>query len=197
MDGKPEIGRTEENVITIFGKREEIFSYKVIIDNEIKRMGDDFHATYNKLVDPYVEEEHLSKVQSNAYLNTQKNRRTELQNFNNALHIYTKSKLLGGYEKMCELPQSNYVFDDKSLYETLAETEHLRWNSSHYMMGYTLMGKAMGEKMSLQKMTCNEQLKQHCCLIDYRSLTEKYKDYDRGVVRTTLKMVLDRTRKQT
>ena len=194
MDGKPEIGRTEENVITIFGKREEIFSYKVIIDNEIKRMGDDFHATYNKLVDPYVEEEHLSKVQSNAYLNTQKNRRTELQNFNNALHIYTKSKLAGGYEKMCELPQSNYVFDDKSLYETLAETEHLRWNSSHYMLGYTLMDKEMGEKMSLQKMTCNEQLKQHCCLIDYSSLTEKYKDYDRGVVRTTLKMVLDRNR---
>ena len=195
IDGKPEIGRTEDNVITIFGKREEIFSYKVIIDNEIKRMGDDFHATYESLV-PYVEEEHLSKTQTNAYLKKQKNRRAELQNFNNALHVYTKSKLLGGYEKMCELPQSNYVFDDNDLYETLAETEHLRWNSSHCMMGYTPMGKEMVEKMSLQNMTCNEQLKQHCCLIDYRSLSEKYKDYDRGVVRTTLKMVLDRNGKQ-
>lgn len=191
-DGEPEIGRTEENVITIFGKREEIFSYNVIINNEIKRMGDDFNATYESLV-PYVEEEHLSKTQSNAYLKKQKNRRTDLQNFNNALHVYTKSKLLGGYEKMCELPQSKYVFDDKTLYETLAETEHLRWNSSHYMMGYTPMDKVMKEKMGIQNMTCNEQLKQHCCLIDYDLLSEKYKDYDRGVIRTTLKIALEKS----
>ena len=195
MDGKQERGRTEEDVITLFGKREEIFSYKVIIDNEIKKMGDDFKATYESLV-PYVEEEeHLSKEQSNAYLTKQKNRRSELQNFNNALHIYTKSKLVGGYEKMCQLPQSNYILNDNTLYETLAETEHLRWSSSHYMMGYIPMDKAMEEIMGLQNMTCNEQLKQHCCLIDYKSLLEKYKAYDRGVVQTTLKMVSDRTGK--
>lgn len=193
MDGKPERGRTEENVITIFGKREEIFSYKVIIDNEIKKMGDEFNATYESLV-PYIEEKHLSKTQSNVYLMKQKDRRSELQNFNNALHIYTKSKLVGGYEKMCEISQSNYIFDDNTLYETLAETEHLRWISSHYMMGYTPMDKAMKEKMGIQKMTCNEQLKQHSCLIDYSLLSERYKDYDRGVIRTTLKMVLDRKR---
>lgn len=195
IDGNLECGRTEENVITIFGTREEIFSYKVIIDNEIKKMGDEFNATYESLV-PYEEMDHLTKTQSNVYLKKQNNRRKELQNFNNALHIYTKSKLVGGYEKMCELPQSNYIFDDKSLYETLAETEHLRWNSSHIMLGYTPMDKAMKDKMDLQNMTSNEQLKQHCCLVDYCSLSEKYKDYDRGVIRTTLKMLLEKINNQ-
>ena len=188
IDGKLECGRTKENVITIFGKREEIFSYKVIVDNEFK-------ATYESLF-PYEEKEHITKAQNNAFLMKQNNRRKELQNFNNALHIYTKSKLVGGYEKMCELPQSNYIFDDKSLFETLAETEHLRWNSSHYMMGYSPMNKTMKDKMDLQNMTCNEQLKQHCCLVDYCSLSEKYKDYDRGVIRTTLKMVLEKINNQ-
>lgn len=191
-EGKPETGRTDDSVVRLFGNPNEIFTYKVIIDNQIKQEGDKFAEAYKQL-NPYkgADEKYIKKKQRNHLLDEQSSRRKELQNFNNALHIYTKARIVGGYEAMIQLAHEDYVLEDKCLLETLAETEHLRWNASHQMLGYSLMDAAMEQKMQIQGASCNEQLKQHSCLKPYCELSEEYKEYDRGVIKTTLRLVLD------
>lgn len=145
-------------------------------------------------------------------------RRKESQDLANALHIGTKLYLLirslptnidwkDFYERYfddkdkprCEgcYDQINYSLLDK--YEkrailNLARLEHLRWNASHEMLGYT---KAKGNLHS-----CDERTRQHNCLRPWQELDlegrivcqqegwqSDYKSFDFKVVDTTLLLI--------
>lgn len=62
------------------------------------------------------------------------------------------------------------IKSDNKAKELLAKCEHNRWNSYHFLNGYRL------------NETKNHSKKLHNCLIDYDSLTEEYKDYDREMI---------------
>ena len=77
------------------------------------------------------------------------------------------------------------------LIQNLAKLEHLRWNASHEIMGYTLMP----ESVPNVSRGCDEPTATHNCLISWEQLdaeTEKisyiqdYKLFDYGVVETTI-----------
>jgi len=191
LEGKPETGRTDEDVVMLFGRMNEIFNYDVVINDKIRHQAQKFKKNYDQLSSWVVSNSQIVKKQKNLFLAEQSYRRKEMQNFNNALHIYTKAQLVGGYEAMLKLPHQQYELEDKLLLEALSETEHLRWNASHQMLGYMPMDADMEKRMQIQDSSCNEQLKRHSCLIPYNELSEKYKGFDRDVIKTTLKILHD------
>lgn len=65
---------------------------------------------------------------------------------------------------------------DPALKDTLAITEHLRWNATNEVMGYTY-GK-----------TKDYKLKTHPCIRPWEDLTEEEQSYDYLVVKTTMRM---------
>lgn len=124
-------------------------------------------------------------------------RRVQSQNIANSLHIKTKEKLaeaaLGdGYKKdLQHLERENnttkYRWKDnvaipiekyQKVLDTLAETEHLRWNASHEILGYQFNGGSENEK--------DEARLLHGCLKDWDELSEEMKSKDYDTVDVTL-----------
>jgi hypothetical protein len=79
----------------------------------------------------------------------------------------------------------------QKLMENLAKLEHLRWNASHEVLGYT----TMPDSVPNENRGCDESTVTHNCLIPWEKLdaeTEKisyipdYKIFDYGVVETTI-----------
>ena len=138
-------------------------------------------------------------------------RRKELQDIDNALHLGTKMFLLttslgndfdtssfiknyfgedgkpkcqGSYDKI-RYPYLSFKENQAIL--NLARLEHLRWNASHEMLGYT--------KADTNIHSCDERIRQHNCLRPWEELDEEgrtvsqlegwkadYKSFDFGVV---------------
>lgn len=80
---------------------------------------------------------------------------------------------------------------DQLLIDNLAKLEHLRWNASHEVLGYTSMPDAVPDI----ERGCDETSITHNCLIDWEELDKEsdrisyindYKIYDYGVVETTI-----------
>jgi hypothetical protein len=118
----------------------------------------------------------------------------EEQDRHNCIHARTKIDLGGDnglnpdnivskypIEK-CHFKKSNDVIDkkqyafEKQLAEYLAIGEHLRWNSSYEMMGYTVSPEGVDR---------DYLLKWHHCLRPYDELDEETKHYDWITVKTT------------
>lgn len=126
--------------------------------------------------------------------------RKNSQNIENVLHLYTEIRLteLSNPTLLETLPniikkhkkenENNNIIDrdqliidieqtlsqpEIDLLNTLSQTEHLRWNASHEMLGYIL-----GEKQ-------DHLLLMHNCLTDWECLTDKYQRYDYDVVFTS------------
>lgn len=77
------------------------------------------------------------------------------------------------------------------LMDNLAKLEHLRWNASHEILGYT----PMPANVPNQERGCNEGHVQHNCIVDWEELDAEsdridyisdYKIFDYGVVETTI-----------
>jgi len=127
-------------------------------------------------------------------------RRVQSQNKENCLHLRTKQKLaslalgeepLTWFEKNRMFREStslHYTMDDgstvpihiKTLLVTLAQTEHLRWNASHEVLGYTEANKE-GEK--------DEARLKHGCLRPWQELKDETKSYDYDVVDVSLGII--------
>lgn len=127
-------------------------------------------------------------------------RRVQSQNKENCLHFQTKRKLaslaldeepLTWFEKNRLFRESSsllYTMDDgstvprhiKILLDTLAQTEHLRWNASHEVLGYTVANEE-GEK--------DEARLKHGCLRPWQELKDETKSYDFDVVDVSLGII--------
>ena len=77
------------------------------------------------------------------------------------------------------------------LMDNLAKTEHMRWNASHEVLGYTKMPDSVpdGER------GCDERRITHNCLVTWEQLDDEadridyindYKIFDYSVVETTI-----------
>ncbi len=119
--------------------------------------------------------------------------RQRTQDISNVLHMSTKLALLPetiiqDAKAVSSLIPGRYI--DK-LYEgdeniskiicSLAICEHLRWNASHRMLGYKL------------GIRTNDADKTHEFLKDYHDLPDEIKHYDWLVVKTTLKLLSEKT----
>ena len=127
-------------------------------------------------------------------------RRVQSQNKDNCLHLHTKRKLassalgeelLTWFEKnrlFRESTSLHYTMEDgsavpshiKTLLDTLAETEHLRWNASHEVLGYESAGEE-GEK--------DEARLRHGCIRPWQELKDETKSYDYDVVDVSLGII--------
>lgn len=206
-------------ILQIFGYPESIYTFELIIGNQIENEAKEFFKRYqqqsngkltwenrrNKLTAAPLTLDHLNELH-----------RKEGQDIENALHSATKihilKKSLGEnydwgsftkrYFKSNGLPNQTGHFssinypelskDENNLILNLAKLEHLRWVASMELSGYSLCKD--GEN------SCNEKLKTHNCLVDWKELDRvsseasqsgypiDYKLYDFYVVDTTISL---------
>ena len=126
-------------------------------------------------------------------------RRVQSQNKENCLHLHTKRKIASsalGEESLWfkenrlfrESTSLHYTMEDgstvpsriKKLLDILAETEHLRWNASHEVLGYESAG-GDGEK--------DEARLKHGCIRPWQELKDETKSYDYDVVDVSLGII--------
>ncbi len=137
---------------------------------------------------------------SPTYSNVMKLRRMQSQNYENCFHVHTKQRLakcaLGDDEykaltshqlfrnnnEICYQWKSGYAPKSKvtKVLDTLAQTEHLRWNASHEILGYQNMGD---EKYK------DEARLYHGCLKNWQDLTAETQSYDYNVVDVSLDII--------
>lgn len=174
----------------------DIFNYKMIIDDEIQKNANKFHEQYEF----HSQKNEDSPPKQSLIGGINNSWRKNSQNIENVLHLYTEIRLaeLSNPTLLETLPNiikkhkkenenKNVIDRDQliidieqtlsqpeiDLLNTLSQTEHLRWNASHEMLGYIL-----GEKQ-------DHILLMHNCLTDWECLTDKYKGYDYDVVFTS------------
>lgn len=134
------------------------------------------------------------------YSNVMKLRRMQSQNFENCFHIQTKQRLakcaLGADEYAAltdhQLFRKNNEIDYQwksharprtnitKVLDTLAQTEHLRWNASHEILGYQNEGD---ERFK------DEAKLLHGCLKDWEQLSVLTQSYDYNVVDVSLDII--------
>lgn len=137
---------------------------------------------------------------SPTYSNVMKLRRMQSQNFENCFHVHTKQRLA-----MCALGTDEYAIltshqlfrknneityqwkshtqpNDKviKVLDTLAQTEHLRWNASHEILGYQDEGD---EKFK------DEAKLLHGCIKNWNELSTRTQSYDYNVVDVSLDII--------
>lgn len=219
-----------EAIIIPFGQSEKIYSYDMIIQEELIQDGKIFQERYrtmkgesetwdlrrelltgikkkkNKVViDVPIGERKVSlnKIRSL--------RRKESQDLANALHAKTKiyllqealkkelhwDKFINNYFDEHDKPKCEGSYDkirypylsikENMAIQNLARLEHIRWNASHEMLGYT--------KANDNIHNCDERTRQHNCLRPWEELDEEgkvvsqlegwtadYKAFDFGIV---------------
>ncbi|MDD3040102.1 hypothetical protein [Bacteroides sp.] len=131
-------------------------------------------------------------------------KRQEFQDMANVYHVATKLKLVGMFDatveelnRICEsftgkkvtstdveYPNGSEQLND--MMKNLAKCEHLRWNTSHEMMGYTRNEDITSAYIIAQK---------HHCLVAWDEMDRlnlgSYKEYDYLVVETSFKLRKD------
>ena len=187
-------------IIQLFGRSKDIYSYKMVINEDHIQKGRDFQKKYAELRGESTSwEARRENEQKKGTLDSMRSlRRKELQDLSNALHAYTKIYLLK--KAMCLIMGANYdwndfikrYFDeeDRPLREgsydnikyplltkkeneiilNLARLEHIRWNASHEMLGYT------GPHATTKDLhTCDERTREHNCLRPWHELDKESK----------------------
>ena len=163
-------------------------------DNVIPTMSwDDENNTYLQLDGDF---EHYSPT----FSNVMKLRRMQSQNYENSFHVHTKQRIA-----MCALGTDEYnalishqlfrknneiIYHWKSgikpkeklikVLDTLAQTEHLRWNASHEILGYQNSGD---EKFK------DEARLYHGCIKKWNDLSDNVKSFDYNVVDVSLGII--------
>lgn len=169
---------------------------------------------------PTFEETPIENPEQATLDNLQKLHRKEKQDKANALHEATKMKILetvmpNWYSQLVPcifgIENTNVSIKREHLYknnpkeirytelepkkqllmDNLAKLEHLRWNASHEVLGYT----SMPDEIPNKSRGCDETRVTHNCLIDWELLDSEsdridyvkdYKIYDYSVVETTI-----------
>lgn len=193
-----QIAKHSKGVITPFGTTAELYSKRTIVDNELRAMARLFYTNYNRtlgLTNGCTWEERRAQSleatdAATAALRRQSLYRKEFQDMENSLHRYTKRMLTDEAYLKEPLPRpEEFSFAPSqdarhACLVNLSIGEHLRWNASHYMLGYT--GMTEEEQRALPPDTsCDEKNKKHKCLTDWKNLSEELKRLDYSVVYTT------------
>ena len=191
--------------IIIFGGINELFTYNMIIRNKVMQSAMQFNKAYEKTddtaekawKDSFGEGAAIRKLHMNPSCSRMQViddiNRCISQNMANCFHKDTKLTLLGIKESgdlsdIKEIIGSRktgtvtYTKADTAMQQrlmNLARCEHLRWESSHKLLGYTYA--------STKDMIC----KKHDCLIPWEELDEKAKSYDCDVVDTSIRMTME------
>lgn len=187
--------------IEYFGSPNDIYTKKRILDDEEGQLSDKFYKAYcnvsNSKYLPYEDrrKDEVNKV-STKLLGYRRLNRVLFQDKANSKHCYTKEVLLGlhSWDKCPPLPQWPIVLDGNPSNEihkwkvrlvNASVCEHLRWNASHLMMGYTKMSGP-----DFKGSSCDEKKRQHLCIVDWNELPSvpDYKMYDYMVVKTSVNL---------
>jgi len=209
-----------ESHIVLFGRQSNIFSHRLIVDDAFLKQGQQYYENYRRLnVDPdndegTWEERRQATLQGGKGTPGERRsrlRRKETQDRSNALHAMTKVLLFERAATAAQAPllarrmlaqrppegQPRHCYpqltpQQQRLMLNMAMGEHIRWNASHEMLGYT------GDTDAHY---CDERTKRHNCLKPWSALDQEsanagykvnYKVFDFGVVETTLKQEYDR-----
>lgn len=191
--------------IVIFGDINELFRYNMIIRNKVIQSAMEFNKAYAKSdataekawKDSFGEGAIKEKLRlhpdcSRMQVIDDINRSIN-QNIANCFHKDTKMKLLGvisqaGHEGIADIIDSREA--GKTIYAkadaitqqrltNLAKCEHLRWESSHKLLGYSY-----GPKKDMIS-------KEHDCLIDWDQLDDLARSYDYDVVDTSFRLTIE------
>ena len=198
--------------IVLFGQNQEIYTYDLMVKDRYEEDGKRYYNTYQSLMDPQNNEsweerhrKHLEQKEgSTKWERMSKIRRKESQDRSNALHSYTKIKILeeavgkdnamdyalralgGRIGSHDTISYPNLDEKENHLMINLAMCEHLRWNAAHEMMGYI---------NNKENHKCDDGAKKHNCLKSWQELSQESKDskcdyklYDFGVVETSFKL---------
>ena len=177
-----------EDIITVFGKQSDIYTYKNIIkDDEKENKAKEFFELYQKASNG--NETWKDSDKADTYADRLEKIHKKGQNFSNVLHMYTKLQLCRYYISR-ELPNwEAFPFklegieeeNEKDFLEclnNLSELEHIRWNAAHYMAGFIY-----DEKKDFM-------IKTHKCLKPFNELDKdgSIKRYDYATVITTIEL---------
>lgn len=150
------------NNIIIFGRDNEVYTEKVIVQGELEYKGRKIHEVYSRQFN-------LTKTFDDLDLFKQ------LSNISSAEHLNTKLKLVGlTEEKVKSFPNKKAFLDSLTNIQkyNLAHGEHLRWNAFHFSNGWiTLDAKNLPDKPVYNDRQ-NEQACEHACLVDWNSLIQ-------------------------
>lgn len=131
------------------------------------------------------------------YAGVMRLRRVQSQDISNSQHSLTKKTIAQKALSKCGKRQFDWESIDRNLYTTsyyslsgravdeqihrlltvLAQTEHLRWNASHEILGYVVNEDGIKVK--------DESLQTHGCLTDWEHLDKETRSYDYNVVDVT------------
>lgn len=181
----------------VFGEISRLFTYENVIEDRILDNAMKFFYEYQKssgekVADTAVEEwnrrrDSLFRGGAGMSLLASHNklRQQEMQDISNALHIGTKMRLAGisgssdprlgrmleavGGRDLKTAKYVNATTPQKRLLMNLAKCEHLRWNASNIMLGYTELPMKDGEPQKNRKDYVKRQLS---CLVPNTRLLE-------------------------
>jgi len=200
--------KQENDVIRIFGRISDIYRYDTIIDDKFNDLAQKFYDQYCDVVNDHsmTWDERHKRLRSGTITQRYGFRHKENQDKSNVLHQYTKLRLLGVTSsnlpvRICpkELNFRLYSYplnenmSQKCSYKSdtsdddkwkvrlvnVSKCEHMRWVSSHIMLGY----RYQDEK------TKDFRRRIHKCLVDWDKLPDSTKQYDYAVVKTTLELL--------
>lgn len=189
--------------ICLFGKLKDLYTYANVVDDALRKESYHYYNSYEGITETDEEigaawqqrRENEMKGGNGLYWNLNSVRRKEAQDTANALHRNAKIELIrkalgteAKLQTLAHLIASKTLKRDGSnryeggqqnqaLLDTLAQTEHLRWNASHEMMGYV-----KGDAKDESRFT-------HNCLTTWDLLdSDETRGYDYDVVETSLFM---------
>ncbi len=190
-------GDDARNVVGIFGQKKLLYSYGVVVDDEITKYAKRFYDQYRRIEGDSTtwEERHVQMKERTRLENENSIQRKEGQDAENYIHVGTKLQLMGiGPDGLWNADCCRFIEDcnksirvekDKDKMNTinleghgqlitnLARTEHLRWMASCEMSGYT----------PNQGVGCDELSKTHNCLVSWEQLPEvskRHNDYEKA-----------------
>jgi hypothetical protein len=166
--------------VVFFARQSEIYSDSAIIHDEIDRLAKAVNLSYELLYAP-----ELTASAESLWMKIP----VFLRNSNRAvadfiptyLHLagVTESEAIENRSLVGRLDTPELL--DYALLETLAETEHLRWNAFHVTHGYSPMGSAemearhralQAEGLATGKFHKDDARRRHACLVEYDELEE-------------------------
>lgn len=199
--------KKNQHPIYIFGKMKDLYTWRNIIDDSLRKESYRYYNSYEGFDESECElgtkwnnrrKEKLGTNQPFGFGNINEIRRMEHQDMENALHRHTKLRLIRkalenneetfhnfSYAISCHRRYSDNSYGIPAkwqrIMDTVAQTEHHRWNASHEMLGYTYCEK-IGKNERDIKM-------QHPCLTSWNNLKVSTQGYDYQVVETSLRML--------
>lgn len=180
-------------IIHLFGRPDEIYTYRMIVDDVLVHQGKIFNESYSRLSGEDDWDKRRKKLLGDGSAavsldNLQKLRRQEAQDLANAVHATTKLILLrralgedadrkdfiyryfdasGKPEREGAKTSIRYTYlseEENRAVKNLAILEHVRWQASHEMLGYLPPSPDLG----LHR--CDDRLRLHNCMISWEKL---------------------------